>query len=126
VTRRPCHLYCVPRKAPTPKRGHHPRTTYGIYEAAGGYYEPVVVVGHTDAAGRKLDALLLPHERQQLATYVEVYRNAGAGARQLIEATRIHTGELGSCDVVRMTGNRQLICTTCGVWSETAAIRLPA
>lgn len=101
-------------------------TTYAIYEAAGGYNEPVAVLGYTDAAGRQLDPLLLPHEREQQAVYVEVQRNAGAGARQLVEATLTHTSELGSCDVVRMTGNRQLLCSTCGVWSEQAPVRLPA
>lgn len=100
-------------------------TTYGIYEAAGANYEPVVVRSYADVSGRPLDALLLPHERAQQCAYVVVERNAGAGAQHLVEATRTHVGDLGSCDVIRDPLNdRRLICVTCGVTSEAAVVRL--
>lgn len=91
---------------------------YGIYEGAGqhgGEYEPVIVTGYTDAAGHTLDAGLLPHERAQEAAYVIVLRNAGAGARHLVEAGRLHASELGSCDVVvrEVNAGPILVCRTC-------------
>jgi hypothetical protein len=103
-------------------------TTYAIYEAAGGDREPVVVLGYADVTGRPLDATLLPHERQQQAAYVRVQRNAGAGAVHLVEATRVHASELGSCDVVRdpISGSRRLMCVTCAELSEPAVAGLPA
>lgn len=103
-------------------------TTYGIYNRAGGELEPVVVLGYCDVAGRTLPATLLPHEREQQCAYVRVQRNAGAGAVQLVEATRTHVSELGSCDVTRdpVSGSRRLVCYTCSAVSEPAVVGLPA
>lgn len=118
-------MFPAARGAAGNTKGTPNMTTYGIYEAAGADYEPVVVIRYADAAGYTLDALLLPHERQQEAAYVIVDRNAGAGARHLVEATRTHVSELGSCDVIVDPLNaRRLMCVTCGVTSEPAVVEL--
>jgi hypothetical protein len=97
-------------------------TTYAIYEAAGGDREPVVVLGYTDLSGRPLTATMLPHEREQECAYVIVLRNAGIGARHLVESSRLHTGELGSCDVVvrELSAGPVLVCLTCSLRSTPA------
>lgn len=99
-------------------------TTYGIYDAAGGDREPVVVESYTDLAGRTLPATLLPHEREQDCAYVVVRRNAGVGPRHLVEASRLHAGELGSCDVVvRGHGDRaELVCLSCSVRTQPGSL----